>query len=68
MASALLRHGPEHAAEVLGGLRGWMERQGYASVRQMIGSMSQASVTNPAAFERANYIETLTRFASTFRP
>jgi dihydroorotate dehydrogenase (fumarate) len=68
MASALLRNGPEHAAEVLGGLRGWMERQGYTSVRQLIGSMSQASVSDPAAFERANYIETLTRFASTFRP
>jgi dihydroorotate dehydrogenase (fumarate) len=68
MASALLRNGPEHVAEVTSGLRGWMQRQGYGSVRQLIGSMSQASVLDPSAFERANYIDTLTRFASTFRP
>ena len=31
----------------------------YASIRQMQGSMSQKSVAEPAAFERANYMKAL---------
>ncbi len=64
--SALLRHGPDHASVLVDGLRDWMTQRGYASVDQMTGSVSQASVGDPAAFERANYIETLTKYASTF--
>jgi dihydroorotate dehydrogenase (fumarate) len=36
-----------------------MEEREYASVAQMIGSMSQQHCTEPAAFERANYMKTL---------
>jgi dihydroorotate dehydrogenase (fumarate) len=64
--SALLRHGPGHATVLIDGLREWMTRRDYASVAQMAGSVSQASVGDPAAYERANYIETLTKYASTF--
>lgn len=64
--SALLQHGPDHAAELVEGLRRWMTERGYPSVEQMIGSVSQRAVRDPAAFERANYLETLTRYASTF--
>ena len=31
-ASALLRHGPEHAAVLLDGLSDWMARKGFAGV------------------------------------
>ena len=34
----------------------------YESVEQMRGSMSQKAVTEPAAFERANYIRALNTF------
>jgi dihydroorotate dehydrogenase (fumarate) len=64
--SAVLRHGPDHVTTLVDGLRRWMEARDYASVEQLIGSVSQRSVSDPAAFERANYLETLTKYASTF--
>ena len=62
--SALLKHGPAHAGVLLDHLRAWLEVRGYASVREMIGAVSQRTVRDPAAFERANYLATLTRYAN----
>lgn len=62
MCSALLKHGPKHLTMVLEGLNKWMVEHEYLSVEQMKGSMSQASVADPAAFERANYMKALNRF------
>ena len=59
MTSALLRHGPEHVATVEAELRAWMMEREYESVAQMRGSASQATVEDPSAFERANYMQTL---------
>jgi dihydroorotate dehydrogenase (fumarate) len=59
MTSALLRNGPEHLRRVEGGLRDWMDRHRYETVDQLRGLLSQRSVPDPAAFERANYIKTL---------
>ena len=59
MASALLKFGPARVREILTGLEQWMVDREYASVRQMQGSMSQKSVADPAAFERANYMKSL---------
>jgi dihydroorotate dehydrogenase (fumarate) len=58
-ASALLQKGTARASEILNDLVTWMEEHEYASVSQMIGSMSQQSVADPAAFERANYMMVL---------
>ena len=59
MTSALLRHGPEHVATVEAELRAWLTDHEYESVGQLRGSASQATVENPSAFERANYMQTL---------
>jgi len=59
MTSALLRNGPEHAAAVESDLRAWMDEREYESVAQLRGSASHATAQNPAAFERANYRQTL---------
>ncbi|MEO8571843.1 MAG: dihydroorotate dehydrogenase-like protein [Chloroflexota bacterium] len=59
MTSALLRHGPEHIGFVEGELRDWMAEHEYESVDQLRGSVSQATVADPSAFERANYMKTL---------
>lgn len=59
MCSALLHHGPQHLGVVLHDLQRWMEEKEYSSVAQMKGSMSQRSVAEPAAFERANYMKAL---------
>jgi dihydroorotate dehydrogenase (fumarate) len=59
MTSALLRHGPDHLRRVEVELRDWMDRHGFDTVDQLRGLLSQRSVPDPAAFERANYIKTL---------
>lgn len=59
MTSALLQNGVAHAASVLRELQRWMGEHEYESIHQMRGSLSQRSVANPAAFERANYMRVL---------
>jgi dihydroorotate dehydrogenase (fumarate) len=65
-ASALLKHGIGHIRQILDELQAWMTEKEYDSVRQMKGAMSQASVANPAAFERANYIKILEEYKNKF--
>ncbi len=59
MASAVLRHGPDHVRTVEDELVAWMTEREYESVNQMRGSASAATVENPTVFERANYVATL---------
>ena len=59
MASALLRQGPDHVRTVQDQLVAWMTEREYESVNQLRGSASAATVENPTAFERANYVATL---------
>jgi dihydroorotate dehydrogenase (fumarate) len=59
MTSALLRNGPDHLRSLEVGLRDWMDRRGFGTLDQLRGRLSQRSVPDPAAFERANYIKTL---------
>ena len=59
MTSALLRNGPDHLRPLESGLRDWMDRHHYETVDQLRGLLSQRSIPDPAAFERANYIMTL---------
>jgi dihydroorotate dehydrogenase (fumarate) len=62
MASELLANGIGRMAELLTGLRQWLEEHEYESVEMMRGSMSQQAVAEPAAFERANYMKALNLF------
>jgi dihydroorotate dehydrogenase (fumarate) len=63
MTSALLKHGIDHVSEVRAGLVEWMREHDYESIRQMQGSMSQRSVADPSAFQRANYMKVLRGYA-----
>lgn len=62
LASELLHRGPDRIPEILAELSSWMIDKEYDSLRQMQGSMSQRSVAEPAAFERANYMKVLGSF------
>jgi dihydroorotate dehydrogenase (fumarate) len=64
MTSALLRHGAGHIATVQAELEAWMSEREYVSVDQLRGSASQAKAEDPAAFERANYLQTLRSWAA----
>lgn len=62
MASELLHNGYERIPAILADLTQWMEEHEYSSIKQMQGSMSQQSVAQPAAFERANYMRVLNSY------
>ena len=66
MTSALIDQGPLHIGVVEADLTAWIREMGYTSVAQLKGSMSHDHVEDPSAFERANYIGTLTHYANTF--
>jgi dihydroorotate dehydrogenase (fumarate) len=67
MAAALIRHGPDHVVTVLDGLDEWLDGHGFNSVAEARGTLSQDAVADPAAFERSNYMQAMTRFANRIR-
>jgi dihydroorotate dehydrogenase (fumarate) len=58
-ASALIRHGPRHAADLLDGLAEWMARKGYASVGDLRGMLAVPVGTDQAGYERAGYVRAM---------
>jgi dihydroorotate dehydrogenase (fumarate) len=64
-ASALLRHGPEHATVLLDGLSEWMARKGFASVGDLRGLLSVPPGTDEAAPERLGYVSAMQEANST---
>jgi dihydroorotate dehydrogenase (fumarate) len=58
-ASALIRHGPNHARVLLDGLTNWMTRMGFSSVAEVRGLLSVPAAENEAADERAGYVAAL---------
>jgi dihydroorotate dehydrogenase (fumarate) len=65
MCSALLKHGPRHLHTVREELLRIMEANGYQSVTEMRGTMSQRNCPEPSAYERGNYIKALTSYGVT---
>jgi dihydroorotate dehydrogenase (fumarate) len=59
MVSALLRHGPGRLRAVIEGVRAFLLENEYESLGQMRGNMNLARCPDPAAYERANYMEIL---------
>lgn len=62
MASVLLEKGIGWIPDLLTGLEKWITSHEYESIEQMKGSLSQRSVKETAAFERANYMKVLGSF------
>jgi len=56
VCSAILRHGIGHLSDLEVGLRRWMEHHDYKSVDTLKGALSQLRCKDPAAFERAQYV------------
>lgn len=68
MASELIHNGSKRVGEILVDLQKWMTDHDYQSVDQMRGALSQQHVTEPGAFERANYMKALTSFDDRIMP
>lgn len=62
MVTAIVENGESHIERLLADLVAWMEEKEYISIEQMIGSISLAHTSNPAAYQRANYMRILTDY------
>ena len=57
--SALLRHGPGYARELVDGTVSWMERKGFDALTDFRGLLAARQTGNQVAEERAGYVEAL---------
>jgi len=57
--SSLLRHGPDHAMQLLGELAAWMNSKGFTSLGDFRGLLAVSSGPAAAARERAGYVRSL---------
>jgi dihydroorotate dehydrogenase (fumarate) len=63
LCSLLLELGPQAIGKILSDLEVWMEEQGFESVEEFRGRVSQRSIANPGEFERVNYVHILDSFS-----
>lgn len=59
-ASALYKKGIDHLRDLNKEIGEWMTRMDFDSIDAFKGVMSQRNISNPDAYERANYIKILT--------
>jgi dihydroorotate dehydrogenase (fumarate) len=62
--SALLQNGIEYLKPLIAGVEEWCEQHEYESIKQMQGSMSYFKVSNPAAYQRGNYMKVLSSYVA----
>lgn len=55
LVSALLRHGPTLLTSLKAGIEAWMREHEWSSLSEMRGNMSLERISDPAAYERANF-------------
>ncbi|MEJ2453537.1 MAG: dihydroorotate dehydrogenase-like protein [Candidatus Thiodiazotropha sp.] len=63
LCSLLLEQGPQAIGNIVAGVEAWMEEQGFESVEEFRGRVSQRSIADPAEFERVNYVHILDSFS-----
>ena len=59
LASSLLDKGIDYLGSLIKDIEKWLEAHQYQSIQEIHGIMSQKSVSEPAVFERANYLRVL---------
>ncbi len=64
LCSLLLQKGPQQIRHLLTDIEQWMEQQGFDSISDVRGRLSQLNVPDPSGFERSNYIQVLDSFSS----
>ncbi len=55
-ASSLYKNGSAHIATMIDALKSWMQKHGFNSLEDFRGRMSQEAATNPAVYERAQFM------------
>ena len=54
--SSLYKNGPAHIATMIDSLKEWMQRHDFAALDDFRGRMSQEAASNPAVYERAQFM------------
>ena len=57
VASSLYRNGPEYIQTMTDTMKQWMTKHGYARLADFRGKMSQEAASNPAAYERVQFMK-----------
>jgi dihydroorotate dehydrogenase (fumarate) len=63
LCSLLLEQGPRSIKPIISGITLWMEDQGFESIEEFRGRVSQISIADPSAFERVNYVNIIDSFS-----
>ncbi|UOA08688.1 MULTISPECIES: dihydroorotate dehydrogenase-like protein [Methylobacter] len=64
LCSVLLKQGVGRLTEMLTEMEQWLAEHEYESINQLKGSVSQQHAIDPAAYERANYVQILDSYSS----
>jgi dihydroorotate dehydrogenase (fumarate) len=56
VVSAMYKHGYQVIPEIISGIEHWMDAKGYSNIEDFRGKMNQASISNPAEFERVQFM------------
>ena len=67
-ASALLRHGPDHAAVLLDDLAAWMTRKGFSTVADFRGLLRVPPEQDQSGYERAGYLTAMREATQLYGP
>lgn len=59
LCTALLNNGPKLINKLIEDLENWMDHNEYESLQQLRGKLCYSNITDKAAFERANYLQTI---------
>jgi len=62
VVSALYQHGVGHIHQILEDVKKWMDHEGYKNVSDFRGKLSQARSSNPAAYERVQFMKNFRNF------
>ena len=62
VVSALYKHGTKQIGQILDEVKRWMEHEGYHNLNDFRGKMSQAKSSNPAAYERVQFLKNFRHF------
>jgi dihydroorotate dehydrogenase (fumarate) len=57
VTSSLYMYGAEHAGRMIEDLKNWMEKHKFSSIDQFRGNMSQSKSSNPASYERIQFMK-----------
>jgi dihydroorotate dehydrogenase (fumarate) len=62
VVSSLYKHGASYVSVMINEMKKWMEHEGYDKLTDFRGKMSQARSSNPAAYERVQFMKNFRQF------